>query len=162
MIEEVIETLMSKASEKRLELCYEMAENVPSSVNGDPGRIKQILLNLVSNAIKFTRHGEVWVKCDIPSPMPSLELDPNEVFLQFSVKDTGSGFTNEDAKLLFKPYSQIDSSDNRNIGGTGLGLILCRTMVELHGGKILEAFLAISGRTKTHQLYSPLVAQIRL
>ena len=152
VIEEVIETLMSKASEKRLELCYEMAENVPSSVNGDPGRIKQILLNLVSNAIKFTRHGEVWVKCDIPSPMPSLELDPNEVFLQFSVKDTGSGFTNEDAKLLFKPYSQIDSSDNRNIGGTGLGLILCRTMVELHGGKIWAE--SVPGKGSTFTFYA--------
>ena len=151
-IEEVMETLMSKASEKRLELCYEMAENVPSSVNGDPGRLKQILLNLVGNAIKFTRHGEVWVKCDIPSPISSLQLDPNEMLLQFSVKDTGSGFTNEDAKLLFKPYSQIDSNDNRNIGGTGLGLILCRTMVELHGGEIWAE--SVPGKGSTFTFYA--------
>ena len=151
-IEEVMETLMSKATEKGLELCYEMAENVPSSVNGDSGRIKQILLNLVGNAIKFTRRGEVWVKCDIPNGEPTNlphELAPNETLLQFSVKDTGSGFSEEDAKLLFKPYSQIDNNDTRNIGGTGLGLILCRTMVELHGGEIWAESVPGKGATFT-------------
>ncbi|MCJ1403096.1 hypothetical protein MMC11_006319 [Xylographa trunciseda] len=154
-IEEVMETLMSKATEKGLELCYEMAENVPSSVNGDSGRIKQILLNLVGNAIKFTRRGEVWVKCDIPNGEPTSlhhELAPNETLLQFSVKDTGSGFSEEDAKLLFKPYSQIDNNDTRNIGGTGLGLILCRTMVELHGGEIWAE--SVSGKGATFTFYA--------
>ena len=151
-LEEVMETLMSKATEKRLELCYEIAEDVPTSVNGDPGRIKQILLNLVGNAIKFTRNGEVWIKCDIPDPttfnIPN-ELGRNEILLQFSVKDTGSGFNEEDAKLLFKPYSQIDNNDTRNIGGTGLGLILCRTMVELHGGEIWAESVPGKGATFT-------------
>ncbi|MCJ1381649.1 hypothetical protein MMC17_004760 [Xylographa soralifera] len=151
-MEEVMETLMSKATEKGLELCYEITDKVPSNVNGDSGRVKQILLNLVGNAIKFTRRGEVWVKCDVPDREPTNlphELAPNETLLQFSVKDTGSGFSAEDAKLLFKPYSQIDNNDTRNIGGTGLGLILCRTMVELHGGEIWAESVAGKGATFT-------------
>lgn len=155
IIEEVMETLMSKATEKHLELCYEITEKVPSHVNGDPGRIKQILLNLVGNAIKFTRHGEIWVKCDIQAETPddlAQELAPNETLLLFTVKDTGSGFTEDDAKLLFKPYSQIDNNDTRNIGGTGLGLILCRTMVELHGGKIWAE--SVSGKGSTFTFYA--------
>jgi len=153
--EEVMETLMSKATEKHLELCYEITDKVPSSVNGDPGRIKQILLNLVGNAIKFTRHGEIWVKCDVHPDAPqdlSQELAPNETLLLFTVKDTGSGFTEDDAKLLFKPYSQIDNNDTRNIGGTGLGLILCRTMVELHGGKIWAE--SVPGKGSTFTFYA--------
>ena len=151
-VEEVMETLMSKATEKGLEICYEITDKVPSLVNGDSGRIKQILLNLVGNAIKFTRRGEVWVKCDVPDGEPTNlphELAPNETLLQFSVKDTGSGFSAEDAKLLFKPYSQIDNNDTRNIGGTGLGLILCRTMVELHGGEIWAESVPGKGATFT-------------
>ena len=151
-MEEVMETLMSKATEKGLELCYELTSKVPSNVNGDSGRVKQILLNLVGNAIKFTRRGEVWVKCDVPDGEPinlPHELAPNETLLQFSVKDTGSGFSAEDAKLLFKPYSQIDNNDTRNIGGTGLGLILCRTMVELHGGEIWAESVPGKGATFT-------------
>ncbi|MCJ1284610.1 hypothetical protein MMC26_003944 [Xylographa opegraphella] len=154
-MEEVMETLMSKATEKGLELCYEITDNVPSNVNGDSGRVKQILLNLVGNAIKFTRRGEVWVKCDVPDGEPANlphQLAPNETLLQFSVKDTGSGFSAEDAKLLFKPYSQIDNNDNRNIGGTGLGLILCRTMVELHGGEIWAE--SVSGKGATFTFYA--------
>ncbi|MCJ1435283.1 hypothetical protein MMC27_004655 [Xylographa pallens] len=151
-MEEVMETLMSKATEKGLELCYEITDKVPANVNGDSGRVKQILLNLVGNAIKFTRRGEVWVKCDVPALEPinlPHELAPNEILLQFSVKDTGSGFSAEDAKLLFKPYSQIDNNDTRNIGGTGLGLILCRTMVELHGGEIWAESVPGKGATFT-------------
>ena len=153
IIEEVMETLMSKATEKGLELCYEMAYEVPSTVKGDSGRIKQVLLNLIGNAIKFTRHGEVYVKCDlldhVPQNTPSGKLDVNDILVRFTVKDTGSGFTEEDKKLLFKPYSQIDNNDTRNVGGTGLGLILCRTMVELHGGQINASSIPGKGSTFT-------------
>lgn len=138
VIEEVVETLNAKAGQKGLELCYEVAELVPPLVKGDAGRIKQVLLNLVGNAIKFTQRGEIWVKCDIfdQQPPDKLELQWNEIYLRFAVKDTGSGFSAEEKKLLFKPYSQIDNSNTRGNGGTGLGLILCKNMVELHGGEI--------------------------
>ena len=141
VIEEVVETLNAKAGQKGLELCYEVAEAVPSSVKGDGGRIKQVLLNLVGNAIKFTQHGEIWIQCNIMDEPPALppsrqKPEPNEIYLRFAVKDTGSGFSEEERKLLFKPYSQIDNSNTRSNGGTGLGLILSMNMVQLHGGQI--------------------------
>ena len=153
IIEEVIETLNAKAGEKFLELCYEVSEIVPSLVKGDAGRIRQILLNLVGNAIKFTQKGEIWIKCDVKDGRfvnaPKPELAWNEVYLRFSVRDTGSGFTDEEKKMLFKPYSQIDNSNTRDNGGTGLGLILCKNMVELHGGKIEATSVPGKGSTFT-------------
>ena len=140
VMEEVVETLNAKASQKNLELCYGVKIDVPPLIKGDKSRIKQVLLNLVSNAIKFTQRGEIWMSCDTmkepadASRTPTVE--PNEIYLTFAVSDTGSGFSAEEKKLLFKPYSQIDNSNTRGNGGTGLGLILCKNMVELHGGKI--------------------------
>lgn len=139
VIEDVFETLASKANEKRLELCYAVDKEVPSNVKGDGGRIRQILLNLVSNAIKFTQRGEIFVDCTVKKPPPGEaypSTDPSDIFLLFSVQDTGSGFTEDDAKILFRPYSQIDNSSTRHNGGTGLGLLLCKQMVELHHGDI--------------------------
>ena len=139
IIEDVFETLASKSNEKRLELCYSVEQEVPSNVKGDAGRIRQVLLNLVSNAIKFTQRGEIFVECmvkkDTGDDKDSL-TDPSEIDLLFNVQDTGSGFTEADAKVLFRPYSQIDNSSTRHNGGTGLGLLLCKQMVELHHGEI--------------------------
>lgn len=138
-IEDVFETLASKANEKRLELCYSVDKHVPSNVKGDGGRIRQVLLNLVSNAIKFTQRGEIFVHCSVKMELPDGTQpmpDPGEITLLFSVQDTGSGFTEDDAKILFRPYSQIDNSSTRHNGGTGLGLLLCKQMVELHNGDI--------------------------
>lgn len=139
IVEDVFETLASKANEKRLELCYAVESDVPSNVKGDGGRIRQILLNLVSNAIKFTQRGEIFVECMVakePDMESQPEVEPTEVTLLFNIQDTGSGFTEDDAKILFKPYSQIDNSSTRHNGGTGLGLLLCKQMVELHHGDI--------------------------
>lgn len=144
IIEDVFETLASKANEKRLELCYAVESEVPSNVKGDGGRIRQILLNLVSNAIKFTQRGEIFVQCTVklkPKVQSQPEIEPTEITLLFNVQDTGTGFTEDDAKILFKPYSQIDNSSTRRNGGTGLGLLLCKQMVELHHGEI-SAFSA--------------------
>lgn len=139
IIEDVFETLASKANEKRLELCYSVDKHVPTNVKGDGGRIRQVLLNLVSNAIKFTQRGEIFVHCSVKTDPPEGTQsmpDPVEITLLFSVQDTGSGFTEDDAKILFRPYSQIDNSSTRHNGGTGLGLLLCKQMVELHNGDI--------------------------
>ena len=154
IIEEVVETLNAKAGQKGLELCFEVAEVVPSSVKGDGGRIKQVLLNLVGNAIKFTQHGEIWIQCNImdePTTLPPnrQKVGPNEIYLRFAVKDTGSGFSEEERKLLFKPYSQIDNSNTRSNGGTGLGLILSMNMVQLHGGQIDATSVPGQGSTFT-------------
>ena len=144
-IEQVLETLISRAVEKHLELSYEIDERIPWRVWGDGQRLRQILLNLVGNAIKFTKRGEIWVECSLVDHQDQIPYDeaksfatlaPNELFVQWAVHDTGMGFTDEQSHLLFKPYSQIETSEIHNAGGTGLGLILCKTMVELHGGRI--------------------------
>ena len=140
VMEDVLDLLNSKASEKRIELCHECAPNVPKSIRGDQGRIKQVLLNLASNAVKFTKAGEVIIKCDIPEELPSdvelPQLTKNEMFVRWTISDTGIGFSDEDKKLLFKAYSQVKSKNTRDIGGTGLGLLICKTLVNLHGGEI--------------------------
>ena len=152
LIEDVFETLSSKADEKRLDLCYAVSEDVPSQIKGDGGRIRQVLLNLVGNAIKFTQKGEIFVECKIPTG-PGLgsasKLGKYDIYLLFNVVDTGSGFTQEDAKILFQPYSQIDNSSTRSNGGTGLGLLLCKQMVELHGGEISATSVPRMGSTFT-------------
>lgn len=152
IIDDVFETLASKANEKRLELCYAVEGDVPSIVKGDCGRIRQVLLNLVSNAIKFTQRGEIFVECMVkqePDVKSQPEMEPTETTLLFNVQDTGSGFTEDDAKILFRPYSQIDNSSTRHNGGTGLGLLLCKQMVELHHGDISAISAPGKGSTFT-------------
>lgn len=150
IIEDVFETLASKANEKRLELCYFVEKHVPSYVKGDAGRIRQVLLNLVSNAIKFTQRGEIFVNCTVKKGLAEeskMLAELEEIDLNFSIQDTGSGFTEDDAKILFRPYSQIDNSSTRTNGGTGLGLLLCKQMVELHNGTI--SAISTPGRGST-------------
>jgi PAS domain S-box-containing protein len=152
IIEDVFETLASKANEKRLELCYFVEKQVPSYVKGDAGRIRQVLLNLVSNAIKFTQRGEIFVNCTVKKSLAEeskMLTELEEIDLSFSIQDTGSGFTEEDAKILFRPYSQIDNSSTRTNGGTGLGLLLCKQMVELHHGTISATSTPGRGSTFT-------------
>ena len=140
LMETVMDLLNAKSAEKKIEICHECAPSVPQTIRGDEGRIKQVLLNLAGNSIKFTNVGEVIIKCDIPDELPSgfehSELRENEMFIRWTIKDTGIGFSGDDKKLLFKAYSQIKTKSTRDISGTGLGLLLCKTMVNLHGGEI--------------------------
>ena len=152
IIEDVFETLASKANEKRLELCYFLEKHVPPCVKGDAGRIRQVLLNLVGNAIKFTQRGEIYVNCTVKKNSADdsrVVVEPEDIDLLISVQDTGSGFTEDDAKILFRPYSQIDNTSTRTNGGTGLGLLLCKQMVELHHGTIFATSRPGQGSTFT-------------
>jgi signal transduction histidine kinase/PAS domain-containing protein len=153
LMEQVMDMLNPKASEKKIELCHETDSNVPNSLRGDSGRIRQVLLNLAGNAIKFTNQGEVIIRCDLLDHVsPSLhlpQLKDNEIFIRWTVVDTGIGFSAEEKKLLFKAYSQIKSKNTRDTGGTGLGLILCKTMVNLHGGDIDASSQPDTGSTFT-------------
>jgi two-component system sensor histidine kinase/response regulator len=119
-----------KAYEKGLEFLADAASNIPEQLRGDPLRLGQILTNLVNNAIKFTERGEIRLKIEL------LEQTGEKVQLRFSVRDTGLGMTREQAAKLFQPFSQADSSTTRKYGGTGLGLTICRRLVELMGGQI--------------------------
>ena len=129
-INEVIKILRYKATERNLDLSYEVAPDVPQLLIGDPLRLKQVLINLCNNSIKFTSEGFVHVSVKI--------LDQNEcaVRLQFDVKDTGIGISPENQQKLFKSFSQADVSTTRKFGGTGLGLAISKNLVHLMGGEI--------------------------
>jgi two-component system, sensor histidine kinase and response regulator len=127
---ETIKTLSVRGHQKGLELAYDVHPDVPSRVCGDPGRLRQVLVNLVGNAIKFTHRGEVLVTIE---SRPDVDAG---VELHFKVKDTGIGIPADKQGLLFKAFSQADSSTTRKYGGTGLGLAISARLVELMQGKL--------------------------
>jgi CheY-like chemotaxis protein len=119
-----------RAAAKNLELACDFAPDVPSRVLGDPGRLRQILVNLTGNAIKFTEHGAVVIRVE------RLSQTGGEVELHFSVNDTGIGIPVSKQKHVFSAFAQADSSSTRTFGGTGLGLTISSQLVEMMGGKI--------------------------
>ncbi len=125
-VEDALDTLAPKAGEKRLDLTYLMEEGVVTRVRGDVGRLRQILVNLIGNAVKFTSSGEVAV--DIRSG-PDHQL-------HFSIRDTGIGIPRDKQTRLFNPFSQADASTSRQYGGSGLGLSISRRLVERMGGRL--------------------------
>ncbi len=130
IIEDVLNLLTETAEQKELELVGKISAQVPHIVKGDPGRLRQVLTNLVSNAIKFTHQGEVVLNVLV-------ETDSEEnLTIRFNVKDTGIGITNDAKATLFESFSQADSSTTRKYGGTGLGLAISQRLVELMGGVI--------------------------
>ena len=129
-VENTSELLAIKAEEKSLELISMVDSNLPIHLKGDPGRLKQILINLAGNAIKFTKTGEVIIKV---LPMGETET---HVTIRFEVIDTGIGISEAEQKRLFKSFSQVDASVTRKYGGTGLGLAISRKLTEMMGGDI--------------------------
>ena len=189
-LESVVDILATQAEEKELELAILVDSNVPRQLQGDPGRLRQVLLNLVGNAIKFTDVGEVVVKATLEqesggqgagsngatevkgargqgeaplvesppappslSPLPLLELGEsnlqpaNSVRIRFEVTDTGIGISPEDQQKLFQSFVQVDASTTRRYGGTGLGLVICKQLVELMGGEISVESMLNQGST---------------
>jgi CheY-like chemotaxis protein len=138
-IEETLDMLAPKASEQGLELAYLIYKNTPSNVMGDVTRIKQILVNLVGNGVKFTPKGEVIVAVTSHKlgDRTSAITDPDPTYeIKFAVKDTGIGIPGDKLDRLFQAFSQVDSSTTRNYGGTGLGLAISRRLVEIMQGKM--------------------------
>ncbi len=127
---ETMKVLALRAHEKDLELIYEIDARIPARVIGDPGRLRQILVNLVGNAIKFTLQGQIVVDVDLVSSCDE------EVRLCFSVADTGIGIPAEKHSLVFEAFAQADGSTTRNYGGTGLGLAISARLAGLMGGRI--------------------------
>ena len=130
MLEDVMGLLATPARKKRLELTCLLAEDVPAHLRGDPTRLRQVITNLVGNAIKFTERGRVDLRCSL------VERDERLTTLRFEIEDTGIGIEPEHAAALFRPFSQADASMTRKYGGTGLGLAISRQLVELMGGEI--------------------------
>ena len=119
-----------KASEKNLGFTYRIAPTIPDYLRGDPGRLRQILINLIGNAIKFTQYGEVALDVSLAGRRPST------IELRFEVRDTGIGIAPDKIDELFTPFNQADTSITRRYGGTGLGLSISKRLVELLGGRI--------------------------
>jgi PAS domain S-box-containing protein len=130
LIDGVIELLAPRAQGKGLEFAAIVAPEVPFILHGDDGRLRQILVNLVTNAVKFTETGGVVLR------VLCVRRDPAQVCLKFSITDTGIGISPDQQARLFNPFTQADSTTRRQYGGTGLGLAICKRLVELMGGRI--------------------------
>jgi len=146
-IEEVLELLAPKATEKNLDLSYIADDTIPKILVSDVTRLRQILVNLVSNAVKFTANGEVAIEVKPaahglrriePGRDPDTDFirHPQQWLLHFSVRDTGIGIPIDKQSRLFKSFQQVDASTTRHYGGTGLGLAICKRLTELMGGSI--------------------------
>jgi len=127
LLEAAVEIMSVRAEEKGLELSYEIEPGTPRHVRGDPNRLRQVLINLISNAIKFTAQGSVRVTAGLAG---------SESKLRFSVADTGIGIAADKLEVIFDSFTQADASTTRRYGGTGLGLAICKRLVELLGGRI--------------------------
>ncbi|WMJ82224.1 response regulator [Clostridium sp. MB40-C1] len=140
-IEDAVSLLAPKAAEKGLELYTMIKEGVPEEVVGDPSRLKQILNNLISNAVKFTESGEISVTVDC------LKEEDEIAVLSFEVKDTGIGIRREHINTIFQYFSQADASTTRKYGGTGLGLAISNELVKMMGGEICVESILGEGST---------------
>lgn len=129
-IREVLGLFAAEAGKKNLELDYFLEDSVPELIYGDMARLRQVLLNLIANAIKFTDQGGVYLIVSVN------EEKEGYMALEFAVKDTGIGIASDKVDRLFQPFSQLDTSMTRKYGGTGLGLAICKTLVEMMGGLI--------------------------
>jgi signal transduction histidine kinase/CheY-like chemotaxis protein len=147
LVSHVLRSLALPAHQKNLELAAYIAPDGPADLTGDPGRLGQVLINLVGNAIKFTDHGEVCVEVSVKA------VTNNRVCLQFSIRDTGIGIAPDQQGGLFQEFQQAQTSGNRLYGGTGLGLAVSRSIVTLMGGEIALKSIPGEGTTVTFHGY---------
>ena len=135
---EAVRVLAVSAHKKGLELVANVHSDVPARIVGDPTRLRQVIINLVGNAIKFTEHGEVSLDVSID------QQTEHSVYLRFSIRDTGIGVPPDKQQAIFEAFSQADVSTTRRFGGTGLGLAISARLVQLMDGKIsLESTLGV-------------------
>jgi signal transduction histidine kinase/DNA-binding response OmpR family regulator len=142
VVHDVADVFATAAHLKGVELVCMTSPNLPAGVQGDPARVRQVLANLVNNAVKFTATGEIVVRAGLEQ-----QLDDGGAIVRFSVTDTGIGIAPDDQQLLFQPFSQLDNSMGRRFGGTGLGLAIARQLTELMGGTIGVTSAAGHGST---------------
>lgn len=132
LIEDIADLMSANISDKGIEIISEVEKDVPASLTGDSGRIRQIISNLVSNAIKFTKYGDIVIHASLDRTFKN----ENKRIIKFSVQDSGIGIPKEKLDLIFKSFTQIDMSTTRKYGGTGLGLSISKELVKLMGGDI--------------------------
>jgi PAS domain S-box-containing protein len=150
-VEDVMDLMAFRAHEKKIELISFIEPDTPVALRGDPGRLRQVLLNLVSNGIKFTAAGEVTLKVSCRNQ------DAGEALVQFEVSDTGIGIAEDKYQFLFQPFSQVDASNTRKYGGTGLGLAIVHRLIALMEGTV--GFESIAGKGSRFWFAVPLRRQ---
>ena len=165
VVEGCADLLASRARDKQLTLMTYVAPDIPAQLRGDQGRLRQVLVNLLGNAVKFTKAGSVVLRAELA------EEQGSAVVVRFSVQDTGIGISEEVQGRLFQPFTQADGSVTRKYGGTGLGLAISRRLVELMGGSIMVESRAGQGatfsftiafeRVNTNQPKAPTLSQLR-
>ena len=153
MASDTVKTLALRAQQKGLELVYEVAPEVPAVLRGDPGRIRQILLNLVGNAIKFTQQGQIALGVQLVDEHDSIAR------LRVEVADSGIGIADDKVAAIFGAFSQADSSTTRKFGGTGLGLAICQRLVSLMGGELSVSSEVGRGSVFAFTMALPVVAR---
>ncbi len=131
LVEDVVRMIRPKVAGRSVQLLYHIGEGVPHNLSGDPTRLRQVLLNLLSNASKFTEHGEIELRVELEKV-----ADGAPRLLRCSVRDSGIGIPKDKQESIFDHFTQVDASTTRKYGGTGLGLSICRNLVQLLGGKI--------------------------
>lgn len=146
-VENALDLVAAPAMNKNIELLHWIEEDVPLAIVADVSRLRQVIVNLVNNAVKFTAEGEVEVTARTLSVEAAGTAPVPHCVLEFSVRDTGIGIAPEHHPKIFRPFSQVDDSTTRRYGGTGLGLAICKNIVELMDGKI--AFVSAAGRGST-------------
>ena len=165
VVEDVLELLAERAQSKEVELASQVEQDLPSALRGDPSRLRQVLINLVGNAVKFTNEGEVVVRATLHAQ------DEESVTVRFSVRDTGIGIPREVQKKIFESFSQADGSTTREFGGTGLGLTISKQLVGMMGGEIdvtsepgvgSEFFFTVRLQKATGSSLSPMIARTNL
>ncbi|HET9505069.1 MAG TPA: response regulator [Hymenobacter sp.] len=154
LLAQIEQTLHFKAAEKGLSLVMELGKQVPQVLLGDPYRIRQVLLNLAGNALKFTDKGHVTIACSLLGA--DFSGPGGAVAVEFRVTDTGIGIEPEYLETIFQEFSQADSSVSRKFGGTGLGLSICRNLVQLMGGEVKLASQKNKGTTTSFTLRLPI------
>ena len=153
-VEDSVDLLASRAAEKKIELAFDLEGGIPVKLLGDSTRLRQVLVNLVSNAVKFTSQGEVIVQVRATSSPENLDDADQTWLLHFAVRDTGIGIPPDRMARMFKAFSQADASTTRQYGGTGLGLVISKRLVELMGGKMwIES---VPGKGSTFNFSIPL------
>ncbi|NSW58117.1 MAG: response regulator [Armatimonadetes bacterium] len=152
MVEELVRSLAPQAVTKGLELAARVGQGIPAVVLGDAHRLRQVLTNLVGNAVKFTSAGEVLASADVS------QWEGDRCWVQFSVRDTGPGIAPEALGRIFEPFEQEETSTTRRFGGTGLGLAICKQVVEMMGGAIWVESAVGEGSTFTFRVPFPVVS----
>jgi len=150
-VEDTIDLVAPQAIDKGLELVVDVAPDVPAAVRGDPGRLRQVLINVLSNALKFTPSGEVVVRVRVAA------MGSDRCTVSVEVRDTGIGISPERLAVLFDPFTQADTTTTREYGGTGLGLAISRRLTELMGGRIDLTSTVGAGTTATFTFQAPVV-----